>query len=65
MTETKLDNKEEELKLQQQTVSLVCQRCGHSWQYKGHNPYVAICSYCKTTVQIRKQISLKKIGGGK
>lgn len=39
---------------QQQDVSLVCQRCAHSWRYRGYNPYFAICSFCKTTVQVRR-----------
>jgi len=40
---------------QQQNIPLVCQRCGNSWLYKGCNPYFAICTFCKTTVQVRSQ----------
>jgi len=31
---------------------LSCHRCGNIWTYKGSNPYVANCSYCKTTIRI-------------
>ena len=33
---------------------LKCQKCGNLWFYKGNNPFYAVCSYCRTTVSIRK-----------
>ena len=35
-------------------IELKCQKCGKLWFYKGNNPFYAICSYCRTTVSIRK-----------
>jgi hypothetical protein len=40
----------------QPIVPLTCQRCEHFWNYSGTNDYVAICPYCKTTVQIKKKV---------
>ena len=31
-----------------------CQRCGRVWTYRGENPYFATCTFCKTTVSIRR-----------
>ena len=35
-------------------TELQCQRCNNVWSYKGNNPYFATCSYCRTTVSIKK-----------
>lgn len=35
-------------------IILICKRCGNQWPYRGNNPYVATCSYCKTTISLRK-----------
>jgi ribosomal protein L37E len=35
-------------------TKLRCQRCGRQWVYHGRNPYFALCTFCKTTVSIRK-----------
>lgn len=35
-------------------VKLKCQRCGKIWNYTGKNPYVASCTYCRTSVSINK-----------
>jgi ribosomal protein L37E len=35
-------------------TKLQCQRCGRQWIYHGRNPYFALCTFCKTTVSIRK-----------
>ena len=35
-------------------TKLQCQRCGRQWIYHGQNPYFALCTFCKTTVSIKK-----------
>ena len=40
---------------QKEPIVLTCKRCQNVWEYHGSNPYVATCSYCKTTVSVRKQ----------
>lgn len=35
-------------------VFIKCQRCGHQWQYRGKNPFFTICTFCRTSVSIRK-----------
>jgi hypothetical protein len=32
---------------------LKCQRCDHTWPYKGKNEYVATCHHCRTYVTIK------------
>jgi DNA-directed RNA polymerase subunit RPC12/RpoP len=34
---------------------LVCQRCGHPWNYTGSNEYIASCPHCQTKVSLRKR----------
>jgi hypothetical protein len=34
-------------------VWLFCKRCKRDWVYRGKNPYVATCSFCKTTVSVK------------
>lgn len=34
-------------------VKLTCKKCGHSWTYKGKNPYYATCTSCLTKVKIK------------
>jgi late competence protein required for DNA uptake (superfamily II DNA/RNA helicase) len=31
-----------------------CSRCDYLWSYKGKNPYIVSCPYCKNTLTIRK-----------
>lgn len=57
------------MKLIQETVEnddgrkLKCQRCEHEWTYKGSNPYICTCPYCRTTVTVnKKKIFLEKTG---
>ena len=38
----------------QQKIKLRCQRCFNEWEYQGSNPFYAICSFCRTTVSIKK-----------
>jgi hypothetical protein len=40
----------------------VCQRCSHEWVYKGSNPYVCTCPFCRTTVTLNKKSSLVEEG---
>jgi hypothetical protein len=35
-------------------VHIICQRCQNQWLYRGRNPYFAICTWCKSTVQIER-----------
>lgn len=35
-------------------VLIKCSRCDYLWLYKGKNPYVVSCPYCKDTLTIRK-----------
>jgi late competence protein required for DNA uptake (superfamily II DNA/RNA helicase) len=57
------------MKLIQETVEndgrkLKCQRCEHEWTYKGSNPYICTCPYCRTTVTVnKKKIFLEKTAG--
>lgn len=45
--------------------NLVCQRCGHTWPYKGHNPFFTLCPRCRTTVRTRKNKSLRPLKVGR
>ena len=56
------------MKLIQETVEngrkLKCQRCEHEWTYKGSNPYICTCPYCRTAVTVnKKKIFLEKTSG--
>ena len=45
------------MELKKETSSskqLRCRRCGHIWDYKGNNPYICSCPYCRTTVSLNK-----------
>jgi hypothetical protein len=46
-------------------VFLICQKCNNKWLYRGRNPYFAICSWCKSTVQVRKHKLVATATGGK
>ena len=35
-------------------LQIKCNRCNRIWSYKGLNPYYATCTFCKTSVNIRK-----------
>ncbi len=37
-------------------LTLRCQRCSHLWTYKGKNKFVTSCSYCKTSVYLKKNL---------
>jgi DNA-directed RNA polymerase subunit RPC12/RpoP len=44
---------------------LACQRCGHKWPYKGHNPFFTLCPRCRTTVRTKKKsLSPVQVPGG-
>jgi hypothetical protein len=45
---------------QKKAMSLICQRCSHSWDYTGKNPYVATCPFCRTNVSVKKQMRLQQ-----
>jgi late competence protein required for DNA uptake (superfamily II DNA/RNA helicase) len=38
-------------------IPLKCKRCGNKWNYAGSNMYFATCSYCKTCVNVKKQLN--------
>jgi hypothetical protein len=33
---------------------LTCKRCQNTWVYHGRNPYVATCTFCKTSISVKK-----------
>ena len=35
-------------------VLIKCRKCGHQWDYKGLNEYMATCSRCKNQNNIRR-----------
>jgi hypothetical protein len=35
-------------------VFIKCQRCGHQWVYRGKNPFFTICTFCRTSISIKK-----------
>ena len=45
--------------IQKRVIPLQCKRCSHMWEYSGKNVYFATCPYCKTCVNIRKQLNIK------
>ena len=43
------------INIMKEPIHLHYQQCGkNDWYYKGTNPYVACCPYCRTSVSIRK-----------
>jgi len=42
-------------KIKNKGVKVVCQRCGHKWNYTGSNPYYTCCPYCKSSNKIPKK----------
>ena len=46
--------KENKTQIETTFKELQCQRCNNIWSYKGNNPYFATCSYCRSTVSIKK-----------
>ena len=38
---------------------LICQRCGHSWTYRGNAEYYTSCGICRTSVNIRQDNIVK------
>jgi N-acetylneuraminic acid mutarotase len=47
---------------EKEPIVLTCQRCQNTWEYHGNNPYVATCSFCKTTVSERKHKMVLQAG---
>ena len=39
-------------------LTLKCQRCGWTWDYSGIRTDFANCGHCRTSVNIRKQMSV-------
>ena len=35
-------------------INLICQKCNHSWVYKGKSDYYTSCPRCKTSVKVKK-----------
>ena len=35
-------------------LQIKCNRCDRIWNYKGLNPYYATCTFCKNSVNIKK-----------
>jgi hypothetical protein len=35
-------------------LQIKCNRCNRIWNYKGLNPYYATCTFCKRSVNLRK-----------
>jgi len=35
-------------------IPMRCLRDGNTWVYHGKNPYVAACTFCKSSLSIRK-----------
>ena len=35
-------------------ITIKCPRCDYQWGYKGKNPYIVSCPYCKDTLTIKK-----------
>jgi hypothetical protein len=40
--------------IQEEPIMLTCKRCKNTWVYHGKNPYVATCSFCKTSISVKK-----------
>ena len=45
-------------------IIIKCPRCDHQWGYKGKNPYIVSCPYCKDTLTIRKHRIDPLVDGG-
>jgi hypothetical protein len=43
-----------EIIIQHKPITVTCKRCQNVWDYHGNNPYVVTCSFCKTTISLRK-----------
>jgi ribosomal protein L37E len=48
---------------QKQEKEIVCKRCGNRWVYRGFNPYVTICTFCRTTCQVNPKNKAAVIAG--
>lgn len=48
------------VKIFQMVTPLKCHRCGHYWNYKGSNRFVATCPHCRTYVTLRKSMVLER-----
>ena len=35
-------------------IIIKCHRCGHQRIYRGKNPFFTICTFCRTSISIRK-----------
>ncbi|MGB6629580.1 MAG: hypothetical protein WBE61_15745 [Nitrososphaeraceae archaeon] len=41
-------------------VKIKCHRCGKQRFYRGNNPYYTSCTFCRTTISIRKSKEMLK-----
>jgi hypothetical protein len=48
----KMNNKESISNIKK--LQIKCNRCSRVWWYSGLNPYYATCTFCKTSVNVRK-----------
>jgi len=42
------------------TLKIQCHRCGKKRFYRGNNPYYTSCTFCRTTISIRKSKEMLK-----
>ena len=42
---------------------LKCKRCGNEWIYKGKSLFYAPCSICKTSINIKNNVTQSKVTG--
>lgn len=42
---------------------LKCKRCGNEWIYKGKSLFYAPCSICKTSINIKNNVTQSKLTG--
>jgi len=42
------------------TLKIKCHRCGKKRFYRGNNPYYTSCTFCRTTISIRKSKEMLK-----
>ena len=52
-----VDEMQQTITITNKTRRLVCQRCGHPWNYTGSNEYIASCPHCQTKVSVRKHLN--------
>lgn len=42
---------------------LNCKRCGNEWTYKGKSLFYAPCSICKTSINIKNNVTQSNVTG--